>query len=155
MIRTAKGMQQPRTMQGGEGQLMARPANEQGSLKLHEISTQSIIQTSALFHRNAATLLPPNNERQRQEVVVSPEPNCDEDEEDAKYLDEEDSEKDDMELSMIHANRESPPPTLIDNFVSADCRVRVLSPLGEPKEVRFRDIPSDDEEDDSSKDWKH
>jgi hypothetical protein len=137
--RRTKGAPPSKTMQGGEFPVLMTEETE--SFKMHEISTQSIIQTSALFHQNTTSFLPTNP--RREEVVVSPEPNSDDE---SKSIDE-DSENEDVELSMIHANHE-PPPTLIDNFVSMDCRVRVLSPLGEPKEVRFRDLPSDDEEDD-------
>jgi hypothetical protein len=142
--RKAKSAPPSRSMQVGEFPLSTKGPEAEGSFKMHEISTQSIIQTSALFHQNAASLFP---ELRREEAVVSPELNSDDEEADSKSMDDDDSEKEDVELSMIHANHE-PPPILIDNFVSMDCRVRVLSPLGEPKEVRFRDIPSDDEEDD-------
>ena len=169
-----KGKSTTATKETMEKNAPQQPPLHRSQIDIHEISTHSIIQTSALLH----TLLNDNSNTTNPSVVISPthsetidhsnnddddydddsdtvqsngasirENDGDDDSEDAVVVMVEDCKSnnnaDDVEVSNIlhrhnthHHDGDNTPNEMI---ISEECSVRVSSPLGEPKEVRFMD----------------
>ncbi len=134
---------------------------------IHEISTQTIMQTSALLHatHDAAVITPTSSSNSNNVEAFRPirSPNVvvdDVDDDDtassngASVSDDHDSDvvvlvenENDDDDDHPPADRGSPIRSWTNAVIGDDCRVRVSSPLGEPKEVRFQtDHPPHPEE---------
>lgn len=86
---------------------------------MREISTQSIMKTSALLHSAFQSPVPA-----RGETVVSPDPSGNS-----------------GDLDRMEEEAEEELPSLIDQVVSSENRVEVVSPFQDPREVRFSGVP--------------
>jgi hypothetical protein len=143
---------------------------------LHEISTHSIMQTSALFWQttttthDAAVITPTNSSSSNSSSnnngdafrpIHAVDMDDDDDDDDsvssngASVRDDHDS---DVVVVMPHHDQKNDDdddhradsPLLWTNaIIGADCRVQVSSPLGEPKEVRFQTTQHDDDDDEA------
>ena len=144
----------------GNTKTTVAPIPNRSRIDIHEISTQSIMQTSALLHmnnqnnnQNTSIIITPTNESIVGEPFRSLALEDDDDSNDsdtvqsngASVSDDDDSNVvvvvDDVadinQKSSRHASLASFQAEPNDMVISEECSIRVSSPLGEPKEVRF------------------
>ena len=129
---------------------------------IHEISTQSIMQTSALFWQATTThdaaVITPTNSSSSNGDAFRPIHAVDVDDDDDTVSSNGASVRDDHDSDVVvvvmdHDQKKkndddhrADSPLWTNAIIGADCRVHVSSPLGEPKEVRFQTTQHDDDD---------